>query len=46
MRQKRATFGNHLLVDITPGASGDLDHRLLLAASILVAAYLAKEDMD
>jgi hypothetical protein len=46
MRQKRALLGNHLLVDNAPGTSAKLDPRLLLAASVLVAAYLAKEDMD
>jgi hypothetical protein len=38
--------GNHLRVAIEPGASSRLDHRLVVAASILVAAYQAKEDLD
>jgi hypothetical protein len=46
MRQKHSFIGNRLLVNIMPEASGKLDHRLVVAAAVLVAAYQAKEDLD
>ena len=46
MKQKHAVVGNHLHVNIVPEASGRLDHRLVVAAGVFVAAYQAKEDMD
>lgn len=46
MRQKNALFGKYLNVEILPQASGKLDHRLMVAAGVFVAAYQAKEDLD
>jgi hypothetical protein len=46
MQQKHALVGNRLRVALAPEASGKLDHRLVVAAGVLVAAYQAKEDLD
>jgi hypothetical protein len=46
MRQKHAMVGHSLQVNIAREASSRLDHRLVVAAAILVAAYQAKEDLD
>jgi hypothetical protein len=46
MRQKHALVGHSLKVAISREASSRLDHRLVVAASILVAAYQAKQDLD
>lgn len=46
MRQKHALVGNKLLVEIFPAASNRLDHRLVVAAAVFVAAYQAKQDLD
>ena len=46
MRQKHSFIGNRLLVNIAPEASTRLDHRLVVAAAVFVAAYQAKVDMD
>jgi hypothetical protein len=46
MKQKHVVVGNHLHVNIVPEASRRLDHRLVVAAGVLVAAYQAKEDLD
>jgi hypothetical protein len=46
MRQKHAMVGNRLLVEIAPGESSRLDHRLVVAAALMVAAYQAKVDLD
>ena len=46
MRQKHSFIGNRLLVNIAPEASTRLDHRLVVAAAVFVAAYQAKIDMD
>lgn len=46
MNQKHALIGNHLHVNLTPGASGKLDPRLVVAAAIFVASHQAKEDME
>jgi hypothetical protein len=46
MNQKHQLIGNSLRVEIVPGASAMIDKRLLVAAGVLAAAYLAKQDMD
>ena len=46
MNQKHKFVGKDLRVEIVPGASAMVDKRLLVAAGVLAAAYLAKEDMD
>jgi hypothetical protein len=46
MNQKHALVGNHLRIEVVPGASAMVDKRLLVAAGVLAAAYLAKGDMD
>jgi len=46
LRQKHALIGNHLHAEFAPQASARLDHRLLVAAAVFVAAYQAKEDLD
>ncbi len=46
MRQKHSLLGNRLIVDIVPAAASRLDHRLVVAAAVMVAAYQAKEDLD
>jgi hypothetical protein len=46
MNQKHAFVGNHLRIEAVPGSSAIVDKRLLVAAGVLAAAYLSKEDMD
>ncbi len=46
MNQKHQFIGKALRIEVVPGASAMVDKRLLVAAGVLAAAYLAKGDMD
>jgi hypothetical protein len=46
LRQKHALLGNNLHVNLATQYSSKLDHRLLVAAAVFIAAYQAKQDMD
>ena len=46
MNQKHAMVGNRLHIDLTQEGSSKLDHRLVVAAGVFIAAYQAKEDLD
>ena len=46
MNQKHAVVGKHLRIEAVAGSSAVVDKRLLVAAGVLAAAYLSKEDLD
>jgi hypothetical protein len=46
LRQKAVLIGHQLLVDLRKDAANRIDHRLALAAAILVAAHQATTESD
>ena len=46
MEQKHALVGNHLRIEMNPQSAAKVDHRLVVAAGVFIAAYQAKEDLD